>query len=90
MFAVQGVYIDGAVIINEPVPVQEKYDVVVTFLKPAERREFVVEELTGITLKEPDTTSLEEKIAALKKLSGIAAGNTMTLDEIKAARLARQ
>jgi hypothetical protein len=42
----------------------------------------------------PDTDSNEmtvaEKLNVLQQLVGIAAGNTMTLDDIKAARLVRQ
>jgi hypothetical protein len=37
MFAVQGIYADGTVTINEPVPVNKNYDVIVTFLKPSEQ-----------------------------------------------------
>jgi hypothetical protein len=90
MFAVQGIYNNGAVTIDEPVPVQEKYDVIVTFLKPTERPGAVFEGSAGIEIQDPDQTPAAEKLAALQKLTGIAAGNTMTLDDIKAARLARQ
>jgi hypothetical protein len=39
MFAVQGIYADGTVTINEPVHVDKKYDVVITFIKPVEQTE---------------------------------------------------
>jgi hypothetical protein len=37
-----------------------------------------------------DELSVAEKLNALQQLVGIAAGNTMTLDDIKTERLARQ
>jgi hypothetical protein len=45
-----------------------------------------------ITFPDIDNEELTvaEKLDALQQLVGIAAGNTMTLDDIKAARLARQ
>jgi hypothetical protein len=39
---------------------------------------------------EDDELPVAEKLTALRRITGIAAGNTMTLDEIKAARLAKQ
>ena len=39
MFAVQGIYDDGIVTIEDPVPINNRYNVVVTFIKPAEKRE---------------------------------------------------
>jgi hypothetical protein len=39
---------------------------------------------------ENDELTTSEKLNALQQLAGIASGNTMTLDEIKAARLNRQ
>ena len=76
MFAVQGIYSDGAVTINEPVPVNKKYDVIVTFLKPAEQ--------------EAKDTDRERKIAALNRITGILSGSTITLEEARAERLSRQ
>ena len=76
MFAVQGIYDDGTVTINEPVPINKKYDVVVTFIKPVEQ-----------TDKKLDR---ERKIAALNRISGILSNSTMTLEEARAERLSRQ
>jgi len=76
MFAVQGIYADGTVTINEPVPINKKYDVVVTFIKPVEQ-----------TDKKLDR---ERKIAALNRISGILSNSTMTLEEARAERLNRQ
>jgi hypothetical protein len=76
MFAVQGIYADGTVTINEPVPINKKYDVVVTFIKPVEQ-----------TDKGQDR---ERKIAALNRISGILSNSTMTLEEARAERLNRQ
>ena len=56
MFAVQGVYADGMVKIDEYVPVNKKYDVVVTFIKPAEMAEKKAER--------------ERKVAALNRITG--------------------
>jgi len=33
MFAVKGVYNGNSVIVDEPIPVKERYDVIVTFIK---------------------------------------------------------
>jgi len=76
MFAVQGIYDGGTVTINEPVPVDKKYDVVVTFIKPVDQ-----------TDKELDR---ERKFAALNRISGILSSSTMTLEEARAERLNRQ
>jgi len=76
MFAVQGTYSDGTVTINEPVSVDKKYDVVVTFLKPVEQTE--------------NGANRERKIAALNRISGILSNSTMTLEEARAERLIRQ
>jgi hypothetical protein len=44
-----------------------------------------------VTIRPVDEEELvEKKLAALQRLSGIAIGNTMTIDEIKEARLERQ
>jgi hypothetical protein len=89
MFAMRGIYEHGAVRIEEPAAVQTKYDVIVTFLQPADRQE-PISAADGIEIRNPDEIPAAEKLAVLQRLSGIAAGNTMTLDDIKAARLARQ
>lgn len=76
MFAVQGIYADGAVTINEPVPFNKNYDVVITFIKP-----------TGYTLK---STTREKKMAALNRITGILPEDTMTLEDAREERLSRQ
>ncbi|MDR0301932.1 MAG: hypothetical protein LBI04_06440 [Treponema sp.] len=76
MFAVQGIYDDGIVTIREPVPVNNKYDVVVTFLKPAEQ-----------TVKD---SGQKRKFAALNRITGILANSSMTLEEARMERLKDQ
>ena len=76
MFSVQGIYADGNITINEPVPIQKNYDVIVTFLKPTNQAESNVD--TG------------EKIAALNRITGILSDSNMTLEEARAERLSRQ
>jgi hypothetical protein len=54
---------------------------------PAEMRNRRLE----VTIRPMEEEELvEKKLAALQRLAGIAAGNTMTIDEIKEARLERQ
>ena len=69
MFAVQGIYANGTVTISEPVPVNKKYDVVVTFLRPAGQAQ--------------EKTTREAKIAALDRITGILSDSVMTLEEAK-------
>ena len=76
MFSVQGIYADGTVTINEPVPVNKKYDVVVTFLDPIGQ--------------EDKSNARERKIAALGRITGVLSDSTITLEEAKAERLKRQ
>ena len=76
MFSVQGIYADGTVTIKEPVPTKAKYDVVVTFIKPAEQAE--------------KDTNNKRKLEALNRITGILSDSTMTLEEAKAERLKRQ
>jgi hypothetical protein len=76
MFAVQGIYADGTITINEPVPVNKDYDVVVTFLKPS-----------GQIAKD---SNRERKIAALNRITGILSDSSMTLEEARAERLKDQ
>jgi hypothetical protein len=76
MFAVQGIYVDGNITINEPVPVRKKYDVIVTFLKPASQEE--------------NNANKREKIAALNRITGILSDSDITLEEARAERLSRQ
>ena len=76
MFAVQGVYADGMVKIDEYIPITKKYDVVVTFIKPVEMSEKKAER--------------ERKIAALNRITGVLSNNPMTSEEARAERLSRQ
>jgi hypothetical protein len=76
MFAVQGIYADGRVTINESVPVNKEYDVVVTFIKPIEQTQ--------------KNISRERKIAALNRITGILSGSAMALEEAREERLSRQ
>ncbi|GHV01503.1 hypothetical protein AGMMS49521_1890 [Campylobacterota bacterium] len=77
MYAVKG-YFDGKTIsVLQPIPVSGAYDVVVTFLEPAANQP-------------PQNASVKERKAALDSLVGIIKGNTITLDEAKAERLARR
>jgi hypothetical protein len=76
MFAVQGIYAEGKITINEPVPVNKNYDVVITFLKPAEP---VVK-----------SSNRKRKIDALNRITGVLSSNSMTLEEVKAERLKNQ
>jgi len=76
MFAVQGIYADGNITINEPVPVRKKYDVIVTFLKPAGQAE--------------SNTDKGKKIAALNRITGILSDSDISLEEARTKRLSRQ
>ena len=75
MFAVQGIYDDGIVRIDAPVPVKNKYDVVVTFIKPVE----------PVKPAENDTDQ-ERKLAALNRITGVLSTNAMTLEEARRTR----
>jgi hypothetical protein len=74
MFAVKGFYDGETIKVKEMIPVKEKYDVIITFLNPVFREAKVK----------------QDKKRILDSLVGIAAHNTMTLDEIKTERLAKQ
>ena len=76
MFAVQGIYANGTVVLDEPVPTNKKYDVIVTFVKPLDHSE--------------KDTEREKKIAALARITGIITNNDTTLEEARAERLSRQ
>jgi len=76
MFAVQGIYADGNITINEPVPVKKKYDVIVTFLRPASQAE--------------GSADKGRKIAALNRITGILSNSDITLEEARMERLSRQ
>jgi len=76
MFAVKGIYDGSKVFVNEPIPVKERCEVIVTF----------------VSLPEIDREKIpvKDKIAALNRLVGIASKNPMSLEEARAERLARQ
>jgi len=76
MFAVKGIYDGNKVFVNEPIPVKERCDVIVTF----------------VSLPEIDHRKIpvEDKIAALNRLVGIASKNPISLEEARAERLAKQ
>jgi len=76
MFAVQGIYADGNITINEPVPIGKKYDVIVTFLKPTSQADGSVDKV--------------KKIAALNRITGILSNNDITLEKARMERLSRQ
>jgi len=76
MFAVQGIYDEGTITINEPVPINKKYDVVVTFLNPVKQIEKGIDR--------------ERKVAALNRITGVLSDSAMTLEEARAERLNRQ
>ena len=76
MFAIQGIYDNGVVTIDESVPVNTKYDVIVTFLKPAEPAE--------------KNESHEAKMAALNRITGVLSDSSITLEDARAERLKRQ
>jgi hypothetical protein len=76
MLAVRGIYDGKNVFVKEPVPLKKSCDVIVTF----------------ITLPELGSKEalVENKIAALNRLVGIASKNPVSLEEARAERLARQ
>jgi hypothetical protein len=76
MLAVRGIYDGKNVLVKEPVPLKESCEVIVTFIT-----------LPEIGSKE---TLVENKIAALNRLVGIASKNPVSLEEARAERLARQ
>jgi len=76
MFAVKGIYDGSKVLVNEPIPVRERCEVIVTFVS-----------LPEIDRKE---ISVEDRVAALNRLVGIASKNPISLEEARAERLARQ
>ncbi|GHV51977.1 hypothetical protein AGMMS49579_08500 [Spirochaetia bacterium] len=87
MLAVKGIY-DGAVARpKETVPFTEDYNVVITFLEPSVS---TARQNVNRDVKTPENTSLEERMNAAHSLIGIIKGSTMTLEEARAERLARQ
>jgi len=76
MLAVRGIYDGKNVFVKEPVPLKKSCEVIVTFIT-----------LPELGSKE---TLVENKIAALNRLVGIASKNPVSLEEAKAERLAKQ
>ena len=76
MFAVQGIYDDGIVSIEEPIPINNRYNVIVTFIKPAEIRE--------------EKSDIEKKMSALNRITGVLSENALSLESARKARLSRQ
>ena len=48
MFAVKGIYEENRFLLNEPVPVQEKYDVVITFTNPVKKQQHNLLQFVGM------------------------------------------
>jgi len=76
MLAVRGIYDGKNVFVKESVPFKKSCDVIVTFIT-----------LPELGSKE---TLVENKIAALNRLVGIASKNPVSLEEARDERLARQ
>jgi hypothetical protein len=76
MLAVRGIYDGKNVFVKDPVPLKKSCEVIVTFIT-----------LPDIGSKE---ILVENKIAALNRLVGIASKNPVSLEEARAERLARQ
>jgi hypothetical protein len=77
MYAIKGIYDGQKVKFDDPVPVKEKYDVLITFLKP-------------IDLSAQPKTKSKEKLAALNRLVGITANNPVTKAAARTQRLKKQ
>jgi hypothetical protein len=76
MLAIQGVYDGVAIKPKEAIPFNEEYDVVITFLKPKEKR--ILDEQNDIA----------ERLAVIDSLVGILP-STITDEEIKEERMKR-
>jgi predicted DNA-binding antitoxin AbrB/MazE fold protein len=86
MFAVKAIY-DGSVAKpQEAVPFKENYDVVITFLELSQKQTKEVKEISVDLEKQK---RIQEKRAILESLVGICADIPLSLDEIRAERLAR-
>jgi hypothetical protein len=77
MYAIKGIYDGQKVKFADPVPVKEKYDVLITFLKP-------------IDLSVQPEIKSEEKLAALNRLVGITANNPVSEAAARTQRLTKQ
>jgi hypothetical protein len=86
MFAVKGIYDGKTVYIKDSVPIRKRCDVVVTFLETETQETPKAESI----FRDPKDISREEKLAALNSIVGIIKDNTMTIEEAREERLARQ
>jgi hypothetical protein len=88
MFAVEGIYDGNVVTVKQPVPYQEAYDVVVTFLRPSTHQN----NLLGFAdaNQAEKEKRIHEKRAALDSLVGIIKGATVSIEDARNERLARQ
>jgi hypothetical protein len=98
MLAVKGIY-DGKVAYpNQPVSITGRQEVIITFLEPEAQQQLKAEGKVNLSpvaketmvLKTPKDTTLEERMKAFNSIIGIIKGCTMTLEEARAERLARQ
>jgi hypothetical protein len=96
MFAVKGIYDGNAVMIDKASAPKERYAVVVTFLEPLAREEntgddtVIMERIRQRLFRKPSEISVEEKRAALNRITGIIKGRPVDLDTIREERLSRQ
>jgi len=85
MYAVKGIFDGKKVMAIDPIPVQNKCDVVITFLEYS----ITHEEIQNIT---PENFTIKEKMSALENLVGIVHSENPNLAEklAKEERLSRQ
>jgi len=86
MYTVNGIFDGQRVLAIDPIPVQNKCDVVITFL---EYSDVLPKEITSIT---PANFSVSERVSALESLVGVVHSETPMFaeDYAKEERLARQ
>jgi hypothetical protein len=61
MFAVKAVYDENRFLLQEPVPVKEKYDVVITFTNPSKKDQSKLLEFVGM-FDNDDVQAVQEMI----------------------------
>jgi len=86
MYAVKGIFDGQKVMAIDPIPVQDKCDVVITFL------EYSIATQKEIKSIKPENFSVSERMSALESLVGIVHSETPMLAEkyAKEERLAKQ
>ncbi|GBU24383.1 hypothetical protein R83H12_01013 [Fibrobacteria bacterium R8-3-H12] len=86
MYAVKGIFDGQRVMSIDPIPVQDKCDVVITFL------EYSIVPQKEIRSIKPENFSVSERMSALESLVGIVHSKTPMLAEkyAKEERLAKQ